>query len=230
VKLAYDAHPGGCVLVTDAMPAMGRKQKTAGLASSLVPTAWPPTALDRSSRPPLPTPRALVRLAVPPGEGFAIGEMKVDVLGPEDAGSANGRCGKAVLTGTTTLAGSVATMIDCVPTCSLRTDQRTGLCRVLAGTMASVGCDLPLVRPVLMITACMHAGRWRGEQVCNLREFTGCDVVRSHTCEDPDGTDRQTPLDRPPRIYRLIRGPTLALRIGGRYARSRQRRRRRRAR
>eukprot|EP01047_Picozoa_sp_COSAG01_P020252 COSAG01_NODE_1148_length_11519_cov_3.641944_6_plen_149_part_00 len=117
MKLAYDAHPGGCVLVTDAMPAMGRKQKTAGLAPSLVPTAWPPTVLDRSSRPPLPTPRALVRLAVPPGEGFAIGEMKVDVLGPEDAGSANGRCGKAVLTGTTTLAGSVATMIDCVPTC-----------------------------------------------------------------------------------------------------------------
>ena len=40
--------------------------------------------------------------------------MEVDVIGPSEAGGAGGRCGKAVLTGTDTLAGSVATMVDVV--------------------------------------------------------------------------------------------------------------------
>lgn len=38
--------------------------------------------------------------------GYAIGEMEVDVIGPE----VGKLCGKAVLTGTDTLAGSVANM------------------------------------------------------------------------------------------------------------------------
>jgi hypothetical protein len=38
--------------------------------------------------------------------------MEVDVLPPIASGAANGRCGRAVLAGTDTLAGSVATMVD----------------------------------------------------------------------------------------------------------------------
>ena len=40
--------------------------------------------------------------------------MAVDVISPQETGAPNGRCGKAVLSGTDTLAGSVATMVDCV--------------------------------------------------------------------------------------------------------------------
>eukprot|EP01043_Picozoa_sp_COSAG02_P069680 COSAG02_NODE_12037_length_1609_cov_1.372848_2_plen_50_part_00 len=43
---------------------------------------------------------------IPVSTGYAIGEMEVDVIGPE----AGKLCGKAVLTGTDTLAGSVANM------------------------------------------------------------------------------------------------------------------------
>ena len=38
--------------------------------------------------------------------------MEVDVLPRSASGAANGRCGRAVLAGTDTLAGSVATMVD----------------------------------------------------------------------------------------------------------------------
>jgi len=53
---------------------------------------------------------AMPAMGLPPGEGYAIGEMEVDVMGPEEGKI----CGRAVLTGTDTLAGSVATMVQCV--------------------------------------------------------------------------------------------------------------------